>query len=53
MEEKKVESATKEKYVPPKVLATYTKKDLEQIMQRSTLHGGCGACTGCGSVQES
>jgi len=56
MEERKTESRTKERYVPPKVLATYSKKELEEMIRRSGLHGGNGGGCGCsgfgGSIQD-
>jgi NADH:ubiquinone oxidoreductase subunit F (NADH-binding) len=52
MEERKTESRTKERYVPPKILASYSKKELEETIRRSGLHGGGGCgCTG-GSIQD-
>lgn len=48
MEEKTNRVGTKDRYVPPKILATYSKKQLEEMLQRSGLHGSGGAC-GCGT----
>ena len=50
MEEKKTKSLTKEKYVPPKILATYSKEEIEELFRRAGLHAGPLRETGCGSA---
>jgi hypothetical protein len=47
-------SATKEPYDPPKILATYSKGDLEERIQQTGIHGngGCGTGCGCGSIPD-
>jgi len=54
MEEMKPEFQTEKLYVPPKILASYSKEELEEIMKRSGLHAatGCGCGCGCGSYYE-
>lgn len=49
MAEKESWSGTKEKYVPPKILATYSKKELDEMIKLSGLHGGGGCGCGCGT----
>jgi len=48
MEESRSEPRAKKTWVPPKILATYTKEELEETMKRLGIHGagggGCGAC---------
>jgi hypothetical protein len=46
MEEHQAKPRAKRKWVPPKVLATYTKKELEAMMRRLGIHGSGGG--GCG-----
>jgi hypothetical protein len=41
-------SAAKEEYSPPKILATYSRQDLEELLRRAGLHGSGGGC-GCGT----
>jgi hypothetical protein len=50
LEEKGTETA-KKRYVPPEILATYSKKDLDEMIRRSGLHGRGGGC-GCDSGSE-
>ena len=44
----------KERYVPPKILATYSREELIETIRRSRVHGegGCGCGTGGGCVAE-
>ena len=48
MEEMKPKFQTEKLYIPPKILASYSKEELEEIMERSGLHAtnGCGCGTG-------
>ena len=48
MDEKKTKSPAKEKYVPPKILATYSKEEVEGLFRRSRLHAGPLNDSGCG-----
>ena len=50
MEEMMPKFQTEKLYVPPKILASYSKEELEEIMKRSGLHAST-AC-GCGSYPE-
>ena len=49
MEEMKPKFQTEKLYIPPKILASYSKEELEEIMKRSGLHAAT-AC-GCGSPE--
>jgi len=46
VEEEKSERRVKEAYVPPKVLATYSKEELKEAIRP---HGPAGGYGGCGS----
>jgi len=46
VEEEKSERRVKEAYVPPKVLATYSKEELKEAIRPHGSGGGCGCGTG-------
>jgi len=50
MEETQTEARGKKRWVPPKVLATYTNKELGEMMNLFGVHGNGGASCGCGSI---
>ena len=53
MDERKTRPEPRERYVPPEILATYSKKQLDQMITRSGMHGSGYACScGCSGIQE-